>query len=158
MPLDIVIAADSLLNLGMANRFQIDTILGATARGRRILKRVDGNAESGTETMLRLRLRASNVRFRTQVPITGVGRVDFVVGNRLVIEVDGQAWHDTASQFELDRERDARLVAQGYLVMRFSYRRVMSDMAEVERRILAVVRARDHVRRPRHDRIARNYG
>jgi len=157
-PLDIVVAADSLLNLGLASRIQVDSILSGTVRGRRILNRVDGSAESGTETILRLRLRSRNVRLRTQLAIFDVGRVDIVVGDRLAIEVDGREWHDNASQFELDRERDARLVAHGYLVMRFSYRRVMFDLAEVEREILAVVRAREHLRLARHDRVARNYG
>jgi very-short-patch-repair endonuclease len=157
-PLDIVIAADSLLNLRLLTREEVGTILGRTARGRRLLGRVDGRAESGTETIVRTRLRAKGVDLRSQVAIAGVGRVDFVVGDRLVVEVDGQEWHDEASQFERDRARDALLVARGYLVMRFSYRRVMDAIAEVEREILAVVRARDHLRRPRHDRVARNYG
>ena len=157
-PLDVVIAADSMLNLRLASRNQIDSLLGTTVRGRKMLNRIDERAESGTETILRLRLRARRLRLRTQVSITGVGRVDFVVGDRLVIEVDGRKWHDRESQFERDRERDARLVALGYLVMRFSYHRVMHDMAEIEREILAVVRAREHLRLPRHDRVARNYG
>jgi very-short-patch-repair endonuclease len=157
-PLDIVIAADSLLNLGLLTEAEVATVLGRTARGRRILSRVDGSAESGTETIVRTRLRARGIRLRPQVTIGGVGRVDFVVGDRLVIEVDGQDWHDTPSQFEKDRARDARLVATGFAVLRFSYRRVMHELAEVEREVLAVVRAGDHLRLRRHDRIARNYG
>jgi very-short-patch-repair endonuclease len=157
-PLDIVIAADSLLNRRLLTSEQVETILSRTARGRRLLGRVDGKAESGTETIVRSRLRADGIRLRSQVSIAGVGRVDFVVGGRLVIEVDSREWHDEPSQFERDRARDALLVARGYLVMRFSYRRVMDEIAEIEKEILAVVRTRDHVRRPRHDRMARNCG
>lgn len=157
-PLDVVIAADSLLNLGLVTLREIDSVLRNTARGRRQLERVDGSAESGTETMVRVRLRARGIDLRTQVPIAGVGRVDFVLGDRLVIEVDGREWHDEESQFEKDRARDARLVAMGYIVMRFTYRRVMFDLAAVEREILAVVRAGEHRRRPVRERVARNYG
>jgi very-short-patch-repair endonuclease len=157
-PLDIVVAADSLLNRRLLTREEVGTILSRTSRGRRLLGRVDGRAESGTETIVRTRLQAKGAHLRSQVAIARVGRVDFVLGDRLVVEVDGQEWHDEASQFERDRARDALLVARGYLVMRFSYRRVMDAIAEVEREILAVVRARDHLRRPRHDRVARNYG
>lgn len=157
-PLDIVIAADSLLNLHLMTLEQVESVLGRTERGRRMLGRVDGRAESGTETIVRTRLRTRGVLLRSQVAIIGIGRVDFLAGDRLVIEVDGQQWHDGPSQFERDRLRDTRLVARGYLVMRFSYRRVMNELAEVEREVLAVVRAREHLRRPRHDRVARNYG
>jgi very-short-patch-repair endonuclease len=157
-PLDVVIAADSLLNQEILTQRQIDGVLSRTARGRRMLRQVDGRAESGTETIVRTRLRARGVQLRTQVSIAAVGRVDLVVGDRLVIEVDGREWHDTESQFELDRARDARLIALGYLVMRFSFQRVMREMPEVERQIMAVVRARDHMRVGRHDRIRRNYG
>jgi very-short-patch-repair endonuclease len=153
-----VIAADSLINLGLAGQSELESILKRTTRGRRLLGRVDGKAESGTETIVRTLLRARGVKLRTQVAIDGVGRVDFVIGDRLVVEVDGRRWHDSESQFERDRARDAALVARGYVVMRFSYMRVMSQLDEVEREILAVIRAGEHLRRPRHDRVKRNYG
>ncbi|MEO7895849.1 MAG: DUF559 domain-containing protein [Pseudolysinimonas sp.] len=156
--MDVVIAADSLLNLRLVTQGEIDSVLRGSARGLRILGRIDGSAESGTETLVRLRLRTRGIAHRSQVSIAGVGRVDFVVGDRLVIEVDGRAWHDEESQFENDRARDARLVSMGFVVMRFSYRRVMHDLGEIEREILAIVRAGEHLRRPRHDRVARNYG
>jgi very-short-patch-repair endonuclease len=157
-PLDVLIAADSLINRRILTQGQVEGVLGRSARGRRLLRQVDGAAESGTETIFRTRLTARGIRFRTQVPVEGVGRVDFMVGDRLVVEVDGREWHDTEAQFERDRARDSRLVALGYLVMRFSFVRVMYDLPEVECELLAVVRAREHLRLARHDRIARNYG
>ncbi len=52
--------------------------------------------------------------------------VDFwVVGTPIVIECDGWATHGLQhEQFERDRQRDAELVAAGWIVVRFTYRAV----------------------------------
>lgn len=43
---------------------------------------------------------------------------------RLVLEVDGYAFHRTRAAFERDRERDARLQALGYRVVRVTWRQI----------------------------------
>ena len=49
--------------------------------------------------------------------------VDFLwARERLVVEVDGFAFHGSAAAFEKDRARDSRMVAQGYRVLRFTWR------------------------------------
>jgi very-short-patch-repair endonuclease len=109
-------------------------------RHRAALAAVDGVCESGTETLFRARIREYlTVPLRCQVPVSRVGDVDFVLGERLVVEVDGRRFHDTASQFERDRQRDAALSEQGFRVLRFSYRQVMSAWPTVERAVLAAV-------------------
>jgi very-short-patch-repair endonuclease len=51
--------------------------------------------------------------------------VDFVWrAKRLIVEVDGYAYHRSPSQFELDRERDVQLRTKGWTVLRFTYRQV----------------------------------
>lgn len=112
---------------------------------------VDPSAESGIETLTRLRLRRRNIKLRTQVWIDGVGRVDFLVGDRFVIEVDGWEYHRDAAQFQRDRTRDLNLAALGFTVTRLSYQDVVADWAEVEAKILAIIRAGRH-RRPRRRR------
>ena len=47
--------------------------------------------------------------------------------HRLVIEVDGYAAHSGRRAFERDRRKDAALQAQGYRVLRLSYRQVMNE-------------------------------
>ena len=74
-----------------------------------------------------------------QFRIAGVGRVDFVFGDRLVIEVDGREFHASPDQFESDRRRDAVLSALGYRVLRFSYRQVMDRWDEVELAVRAAI-------------------
>lgn len=140
----IVVVCDSLLNLGLMTRTEIaGQYVGAPIRVRQLLARLD-RAESGTETMVRLRLRNRGIRVTPQVWIRGVGRVDLLVGDRLIIEVDGREYHAGSAQFEADRARDRHATQLGYLVVRLTYRQVLYDWPDVVEDILAVVRRRDH--------------
>ena len=61
-----------------------------------------------------------------------IGRVDFCFLDEMVIvEVDGRDTHTIRSDFERDRVRDARLAAQGWTVLRFTWRQVTKQSAEV---------------------------
>jgi very-short-patch-repair endonuclease len=114
------------------------------ANERRWLALADGICESGTETVVWYRMRDFRLAIRRQVHIGGVGRVDFLVGDRLVVEVDGAAYHTDPVRFEADRHRDALLSHLGYRVLRFSYHQVMYLWPEVEAAILAAVIRGDH--------------
>lgn len=71
-------------------------------------------------------------------------RVDLMIGERLIVEVDGREHHSDPVAFERDRVRDARLSALGYRVLRFSYNQVMFDWPLVEASILAATARGDH--------------
>ncbi|WP_162253795.1 endonuclease domain-containing protein [Yonghaparkia sp. Soil809] len=115
------------------------------AAGHRIVPDlVDGTCESGTETLFRLRMHGRLPSLRPQVRIPGVGSVDFLIGERLVIEIDGASFHDTESTFENDRRRDAELSRRGFRVLRFSYRQVMEHWSIVEAAVLAALQRGDH--------------
>lgn len=58
---------------------------------------------------------------------------------RVIVETDGRATHFTLSAYERDRARDARLVALGYRVLRFTELQVRNDAATVARRLAAVL-------------------
>jgi very-short-patch-repair endonuclease len=104
----------------------------------------DPAAESGIETLVRLALRRHRVRVRSQVVVPGVGRVDFLVGERLIIEADGYDWHGGRAEFERDRERDRELVRRGYVVIRASYHQVTTDLDAIVGAALDVIRRREH--------------
>lgn len=140
----LVIIADSVVNRRLLTWHQARAILSATPRGRRALELHDPAAESGIETLVRLALRRHRIRARSQVVIPGVGRVDFLIGDRLVVEADGYAWHSSREAFERDRERDRELVRRGYVVVRATYRQVFDDLDAVILAILDVVHRRDH--------------
>jgi len=135
----VAAAVDSALHQGMISR-EHPLAARFSAVG------VDGTCESGTETIFWLRMRHHRLPIRRQIRFHGVGRVDFLIGERLIIEVDGQGFHDDETSFERDRERDARLSVLGYRVLRFSYKQVMSEWALVEAAVLAAMARGDHLR------------
>jgi very-short-patch-repair endonuclease len=55
---------------------------------------------------------------------------------RLIVEVDGYAWHNSRRSFEVDRQRDVKLTLAGYRVIRITYARIVHDAA----RLLAELR------------------
>ncbi len=58
--------------------------------------------------------------------------VDFVWRDRrLIVEVDGYAYHRSPSTFEDDRERDVRLQIAGWTVLRFTWRQITERTAWV---------------------------
>jgi very-short-patch-repair endonuclease len=60
----------------------------------------------------------------TNTRIEGI-EVDFVWREaRLIVEVDGYAYHRSPSAFETDRERDVTLTGAGWTVMRFTWRQI----------------------------------
>ncbi|HEU0180929.1 MAG TPA: type IV toxin-antitoxin system AbiEi family antitoxin domain-containing protein [Agromyces mariniharenae] len=95
------------------------------------------DADSGLESLLRLRLHRLGISLRTQVAIPGVGRVDFVLGDRLILEVDGKPNHVPASKRHRDLVRDAVAAAHGFDTLRFDYALVIHDWPLVEAAILA---------------------
>jgi len=73
------------------------------------------------------------------VPIAGVGLVDLLVECRVVVELDGFAYHSGRREYREDRRRDRELLAQGYLVLRFTWEDVMRDPGEVVRAVRAAL-------------------
>lgn len=61
---------------------------------------------------------------------------------RVAVELDGAAFHGSREARERDLRRDTALAALGWVVLRFSYARLMSDPEGCRREIEAVVHAR----------------
>ena len=74
-------------------------------------------------------------------PRIGGREVDFrVVGTPIVVECDGWAYHGRErDRFERDRALDAEFAARGWIVLRFTYRRITTRPAEVARTIRAAI-------------------
>lgn len=143
-----VAVCDSVLNLRILTSSEVVSALAnESASVRRLLERVDGSSQSGTESLVRLRLRSARIGVRTQVTIPGVGRVDLLVGRRLIIEIDSRAHHTGVEHYATDRRRDRMSVAGGYLVLRVTYEDVMYGWKEVFADISALVHRREHQRR-----------
>jgi very-short-patch-repair endonuclease len=62
---------------------------------------------------------------------------------RLVVEVDGFAFHGSRHAFERDRRRDADLVAAGYRVVRFTWRQIAEEPLTVVARLARLLEVAD---------------
>ncbi len=129
--------------LSRAARNRIRSTLPESARWLVDFARPD--ADSGLESLLRLRLHLIGIALDCQVMIRGVGVVDFVLGGRLILEVDGKENHAGSEKRHKDLKRDAVASLLGYETLRFDYAQVTYDWPTVQAAILgAILRLRDY--------------
>lgn len=106
---------------------------------RRLAASVTDLADSGIETMFALRIVGWGLRVRQQVQLAG-HPVDFLIGERLVVQLDGYAYHSSSAHRTRDVAHDAELRRLGYTVLRFTYSQIVHGWPDVEKtlsRILA---------------------
>lgn len=111
--------------ISASDRRRIHGELPRSARWLLDLARSD--ADSGLESLLRLRLHLLGIQLDCQVDIVGVGRVGFLVAGRVIIEVDGKENHASVGMRHKDLIRDANASALGYETLRFDYAMVLHD-------------------------------
>lgn len=120
----------------------------ATASLSRLRRRgifpVRRDAESGTETVVRRALERRRIAVRAQVEIPGVGRVDLLLGEKLIIECDSMTYHAAPEQYWRDRERDLVAKQIGYSVVRLTYEQVMEQWSSTLEALLVMIRRHDH--------------
>lgn len=97
--------------------------------------------------MLRVGLESVGIPVVSQprVALTALQRWDFLVGDRLVIEVDGDVHHSTARQRRADRRRDLDAHALGFLPLRVDAAQVLYDLESVVDAVAAIVERGHHL-------------
>ena len=124
---------------------QLTAALKAGSRGAKRLRELVepelGYTRSEAERRLRALVKKAGLPApRTNVRIAGL-EVDAVwPAAKLVVEVDGYAYHGTREAFERDRRRDARLLVAGYRVLRITWRRLTNEPEPVIALIAAALR------------------
>jgi very-short-patch-repair endonuclease len=103
-------------------------------------------SDSGLETMGVSSLRALGLPVRQQVRLLGHD-VDALIGEMLVVQFDGWAYHSSAADRARDNRHDARLRAAGYHVIRVGYAEVVHGWPAIEREILLAVAQGRHLGR-----------
>lgn len=112
---------DSALNTGCLAVEELDRVFGALPARFRVLRAfIDGRAQAGTETLVRLTLLRMGCSVELQVSFPDVGYVDLVVDGWLVIECDSKQFHSGWEQRRKDYRRDRALAALGYCVLRLT--------------------------------------
>jgi very-short-patch-repair endonuclease len=131
-PRAAIATIDSALHVGLIRELDLAELFAALpARYRAMRSWIDGRAESGPETIVRIMARMLGCDVRLQVEFEGIGRVDLVIDGWLVIECDSKQFHsDWATQVR-DRERDVALAALGYNTLRLTAAMIMYRPDEV---------------------------
>lgn len=111
-------------------------------RARTSLQQVTGCAESPIEVVARLLFRAAGFHVETQVYIDGVGRVDFLLDDFLVVEIDGAAFHSDRQALRRDHRRNNSTLLNGYLILRYGYEDVMFEQEAMLNEIRLALRQR----------------
>lgn len=79
---------------------------------------------------------------RTNVRLAGLEVDAMWPAERLVVEVDGFAYHGTRRAFERDRRRDAQLLVAGHRVLRVTWRQLTREREQVIALLAAALRSR----------------
>lgn len=116
---------------------------GSSAIGR-LIDQLSELSDSGLESHVVHPLRKLGLAVRQQVRIDGHD-VDLLIGELLIVQIDGFEFHSDAAQRRNDIRDDARLTLMGYTVLRFDFAQVMSNWAYVESTILAAVAQGKHL-------------
>ena len=125
-----VVVADAALRRGLVSRAELAAMLRSNRSsgplGRRRLARCREKARSPIESIARLELEDAGHSVEVGGDVPGVGEVDMLVDDRLLLETDGYQFHSSKGDWANDRRREQRLIAQGRLWVRLTYDDVMS--------------------------------
>jgi len=108
------------------------------ARARAVLDLVIPRADSVLEVLANMAFRRAGLTVRRHVEIPGVGEVDFLVEECLVVETDGSS-HLEPAQAKKDRRRNNASVVGGYLVLRYGYDDVVHHPERMVAEVMAVL-------------------
>lgn len=100
-------------------------------------------SDSGLETHFRELITSVGVAIRQQVWIDG-HPVDALIGDSLVVQIDGFAHHRSADR-RRDLRQDARLLLRGYTVLRFDYVQVLFEPEYVIETVRMAMAQRRHL-------------
>lgn len=108
------------------------------ARARAVLDMVIPRADSILEVLANRHFRRAGLHVRRHVELPGVGEVDFLIEECLVVETDGDT-HLEPRQVKKDRKRNNATLIGGRLGLRFGYDDVVYHPDRMVGQVLAVL-------------------
>ncbi|WP_258803025.1 type IV toxin-antitoxin system AbiEi family antitoxin domain-containing protein [Pseudarthrobacter sp. NS4] len=108
---------------------------------RKILDMVIPRADSVLEVLANSHFARAGLRVRRHVLIPGVGEVDFLIEECLVVETDGST-HFEPRSVKKDQRRNNKSILGGYLVLRYYYEDVVYSPDDMVAEVLAVLELR----------------
>lgn len=141
-PVDALCVWESALRKGLAHAGMLAQIPWHGA-AKELAALASDLSDSGLETRFADLMRALGVSVRQQVWIDG-HPVDGLIGDLLVVQIDGFAHHQAADR-RRDLRADARLVLLGYTVLRFDYVQILLHPDEVVATIALALAQQRHL-------------
>lgn len=108
-------------------------------RIRALLEGISRKTASPLEVCARYHLWAAGFAVQREVALAGVGRVDFLVGGRLIIEIDGYEFHSSRTHYRNDRDRWNRATVQGFMTLRITAETILRNPQEFIRLVRAAM-------------------
>jgi len=108
-------------------------------RARSVLDLVIPRADSVLEVLANVHFARAGLRVRRHVHIAGVGEVDFLIEECLVVETDGST-HFEPKSIKRDQRRNNQSIIGGYLVLRYYYEDVVHRPEVMVTEVQAVLR------------------
>lgn len=135
---------ESALRTGLIDGNALTNIDWRGERARELAREAGLGSDSGLESLFVRRSRRAGIPMRQQV-ILLKRPVDGLIGERLVVQIDGYAFHKDARQRRADIAHDRALRLAGYTVLRFDYHQVVNEWPRVEAEIRAAMAQRLHL-------------
>lgn len=142
-----LIVLESAVDKGLVAQVEAESMVRATRHGD--LRRHLARAKSGSETRVRLFFQQRRVPVRSLVQIPGVGEVDLLVGDRLIVECDSEAHHTSMANRFVDGNRDLNAHLDHYHRIRLGYLQIWTDWAATKVGLESAIRQRRHIARRR---------
>lgn len=146
-----IASLDNAINQGLLEEAAVaDLFSPLPQRIRTYQDHIDGRAEAGQESVLRLLVRDRGLACELQPVFVGVGRADMLVEGCLIVEADSRAHHDGWEHHVADRERDLKFAVLGFPSLRPAYNHTMYHPDLVGDAIESLVAIASAGRRTRH--------
>lgn len=144
-----LIILDSAINRGLLTEPDVRQLVAECPKPtHRVLRYLDGRADSGTETRVRYFFQRRRVPVEPQASVPGVGWVDLRVGQSLMIECDSRAHHTGEENYARDHRRNLVLVSDDNTVLRLTFEQVFYQWPRTQAFLTRMIQARLHRRRP----------
>jgi very-short-patch-repair endonuclease len=135
---------ESAVRRGLVQAGVLARVHWRSLRAREVAAACSTLSDSGLESIFLARICDLGVGIRQQVWIDG-HPVDFLIGDRLIVQLDGFEHHGSPTARRRDMDADARLVLLGYTVLRFDYQQVMFEWEQVQAVLVTAMAQRLHL-------------
>lgn len=128
-PLQALVIAESAVSRNAVSVRTLQQALGRTRdwQAQGLMAGMGRTKASPLEVCARYHLLAAGLEVQEEVLVPGVGRVDFLVAGRLIVEIDGFEFHSNRQHYRQDRARWNAATAQGYHTLRITAELVLGN-------------------------------